>query len=622
MNTKFSVYRFMAIIAIASSTFVSCDDDISQVGSESLIGSEINTEQLEFEVRTGQLKINQPQTNNLVYNLLGSNDHGVENTTTTYNILAQINSVNPILQDSFSQIPDEDESGNSIKDEDGNDIILSETTITHELTDMTLVIPLRYNLLVEGDTNFDDEAEDNTSQYYIESNSLEGDLKLKIYQSQFNLIQNDPNDPSNPIQKYYGDGSDGEIGFNEFIRDELIIETSINLSGFQNPFTVNSLLDEQDLIGGELDPNEEGDEHTAEGLSDQFQAIRISLFGTPFAENLLENLSSEEDLNNNEQLGDDIDLSRITDTDVNFTETLLRGLHIDATDSSGIVEVLNSGETLVNAGIQLKFTRTTIFNDFDGDDDSETSVEQIITTLQFSNNPINIFETDNDETEINTPPVVEENTENIILQSGLGSIGILNLSLLDEDDPERDFTSLREEKALLNDAILELTVNRKILEEEDIDINDLPDNIFIAGFETGNVLLDYTVNNSINDEDNETLKENHLIPIRDIDEESEDLSSIFEDQDIIYRINITEHLAAIIGQDSDEDAIEQNIALALSVTEDISITSNSDLFNPNATELINQGSLLCFKTVPLHGSNSPDESKRPRLIVKYTETTN
>ena len=130
--------------------------------------------------------------------------------------------------------------------------------------------------------------------------------------------------------------------------------------------------------------------------------------------------------------------------------------------------------------------------------------------------------------------------------------------------------------------------------------------------ETGSVLTDYSENNVASDENNETLKERHLIPITTVDEDS-------DSDDIIYRINITEHLANIINQNSDEDAREQNVKLAISVTEDISITRFSDLFDP-AEQFVNQGSLLSFKTVPLHGSSSNDIDKRPRLIIKFTET--
>ena len=624
MNTKFLVIRFLAVITAASSFLVSCDDDISEVGSNALIGSELNiTEESRFSISSGQIDITKPRTNNLDYYLIGDNDHGFGNTT--YSILTQLDSYSVFVQESYTETTD--------TDENGDETVSTTTDIDYELNDITLVIPYRYDLVGSDDDNNDEDS--TTSQYYIESTITGESFKYNIYESDYILQKTDPNNLSGAAQEYYGDGSDGENVFDRsFLKKTLITSGTYDLPSTGDIFTVELFYDEDN-------DGDEDDEYSDEGLSDQFTAItaiRIPL--ESFRERILEIITAKgggEDANGNSI--DIIDFSRITED--NFTTEIFRGLYIESSTIGGVAEILDFSESFVNAGIQLKFTKTTTFNDRNEDDDEnentneaddvEVTTEEVITTLKFSESPINIIE----KTATTSLPSAETNEE-IILQSGMGRIGTIDLfseiTVEESETATEESITLKElyaENILLNDAVLKLTVNPNsdfFLSED-----DLPDTIFITDLESGSILSDYSNNFSSSDEDNETLKEGHLISIRNDD------GDIITDEDgnIVYEINITRHLSNILRQEDDDESSESNCTLALSVSEDLNLilvnqnaitTRTSSIYNPKEQQAIYQGSLLCFKTVPLFGSdygsddNEDDVNKRPRLTLKYTST--
>ena len=88
MSTNFLVIRFLTVITAACSLFVSCDDDISEVGANALIGSELEITSADFAVSTTQVDVEKPRINDLDYYLLGNSNQGFGNTQ--YGILSQI----------------------------------------------------------------------------------------------------------------------------------------------------------------------------------------------------------------------------------------------------------------------------------------------------------------------------------------------------------------------------------------------------------------------------------------------------------------------------------------------------------------------------------------------------
>ena len=212
-----------------------------------------------------------------------------------------------------------------------------------------------------------------------------------------------------------------------------------------------------------------------------------------------------------------------------------------------------------------------------------------------SENPINI---------INKDLFENSNADRILLKSGRGSLG--KLSLLSEEQ----LLSLFDSNILLNEALLQFTVDQSFYEDNDsFDIEDLPSNIFISSLEDGSVLTDFS-SNYISDSDFSQILSNHLYTLQEIDGE------------YVYQINITSHIAAILSSDNESDLIDSNNSLALSVTNDLGLTGFSEVYDAIYDQYINQGSLLCNSIVPLCSSNHEDETKRPKLTLTYTQTQN
>lgn len=568
MSTNFLVIRFLTVITAASCLFVSCDDDISEVGANALIGSELEVIPADFPVTTTQVDVEKPRINDLDYYLLGNSDHGFGNTQ--YGILSQIFSYSVLVQDSSTETTDEDGETSTT------------TEVKYTLENIELVLPYRYSLSEDDDAD----STDGLATYTIDSNTTgEETLTLDVYFSGYELQATDPNIAGNVTESYYADNTEGNaftdgtnsVNFSK-IRGTKLASEIITLPTTGEIITVDTLDDDDEAL-------------SSEEISANFKAIRIEL-------------KDNNDEINFPELTDIIDSDGVVDitafNDLSIFK-IFQGIYIEATTASenSVTEILDFNQTFVNAGLKLTFSEVTTFTDLEDDTNSENNAddpETVITTLTFTGNPLNIM-TYSEDSEL-TPT-----SEEVILQSGLGSIAKIDL-FSDSDE----FSELHNDNVLLNDAVLRLTVNT----DSDIDIStsDLPENIFINIFETGDILTDYTNNFSSTDEDNETLKEGHL------------MSLVIPEDEVTYpyyEINITEHLSNILRQDSFSDATEENVTLGISVTEDLNITNSTQLF-PGKEETINQGSLLSFKTLSLFGSDATDTENRPRLFIKYTST--
>ena len=584
MNTNFLAIRFLIAITITSTLFTSCDDEISNVGAGALNGSQLDIEDGEVAVTVSQVNVEQPRTNNLDYYLLGNNTDESE-ITNRFSILSQVFSYSTAIADSFTETTDDD------------DNITSSTTINYTLESATLVLPFKYSL-VETDTS------DDVERYSFDSTITGNSLSLNVYLSNYLLQTTAPNELSATTEEYFADKSNGTDFFDESYMQTLLTSYPVDLNQFD--YSANSDEDYDFEIPLSF-TEEDGEEQDYEGedKSNLFPAIRIPLItnqeddteSNPFKTILNEIIIVD---NDDDGLKDEIDISAFIDEDILNT---FRGLYIESSsDSNAIIDILQSN-TYVNSGIQLIFSKQTNFIDNENTDNNEITNETVITTLNLSN-PINFI----DKTE--NSQLTQSSTE-IILEGGLGKVAQVDLF---END---DLQNLISENILLNNAVLKLTVNTE--SEYFTSEEDLPDNIFINHFENGSVLTDYTNNSSSESaEDNiESIQENHLISIRD---ENGDI--IYDENgNITYEIVITQHLANILNQDTDEDANNTNTSLVISTTNNLNTTNTSRLFNPKIEQYINQGSLLSFKTVPLYSSNEGDINKKPRVATKYTSTS-
>ncbi len=571
MTFKFKkTNKTVAFLSILS-LFFSCDDDIIDVGSDTVISNTFDIVQTsDFTIELSQLATNSVgvQSNNLNHYLLGSFDQGFGQEPN--HILTQYKGVSVAIEDSYT-------------------VGTSQTTdVSHSLTKAELVLPFSYELTSDSDTE---------RVYSIESTIIGDELKVALYQSNFEINNTNLNSNDDALKKYYSSGTDGTIDVpveNITTSDNLISSSNIDLSVLNNSFTINK--------------QEESETLTNEELAEQFNAIRIDLSNVnvknqeDISVNFLDYLNQllregNEDSNND----DSTDLS--TDILENDTITsVFKGIYITIEDDNedAYAEILGDNTSFVEAGIQLTFQKTSTINSENSEPQKTT--EKILTTWKLTENPIKILEEPSED-------IIQDETQ-IVLKSGLGSVATLNLFSNEE------LTSLYEDNILLNEAVLQFTVDEDFYTDNNIDLESLPENIFITNLETGNVLVDYLTH--FDSSDTDSLKEGHMIPKRE------------EAGHIVYEFNITSHLSNILeDRDYDlsdhtdlEELLELNTTLSLSVTKDISLTETASLFNTIEEQAVNQGSLLCFNTVAICDSNNIDTNKRPKLTLTYTKTIN
>ena len=101
-------------------------------------------------------------------------------------------------------------------------------------------------------------------------------------------------------------------------------------------------------------------------------------------------------------------------------------------------------------------------------------------------------------------------------------------------------------------------------------------------------------------------KINHLEPLQRVNDDP-------EGQGIKYKIRITEHLNNIILRDS------TNAMLALGTINDIAATSFYSILNNDEDIGLASGTVLSHKGTVLHGNQSNQEDKRPKIKIYYTE---
>ena len=574
MNTNFLVIRFLAVITTASSFFVSCDDDISDVGSNTLIGSDLKIEQRsDFVVNIEQINItedNPPVTNNLDYYLLGDKSNGF--TDTKYGIVTR-----------FLGLQNPPGNTNSTVTATDGTVTITETKNT--ITSATLVIPYIYT------NDIDNLGATETNYVYSISKIEKGssNLNLQVFQLDTPLFTTDPASGFNATFQYFADGSttydDYSLVLNETIpigSEEAIELPGPNSDGSDFEFDVTTFDFNKGDNGEYLDVYEinQGLEYT----------IRIPL-----------DASFVSKLNQLIDNGDETSDISIFSDEAFYNE--LPSIYIKSSNSDGGVAGVMPSSSLFTGGLELVFqtektkTENGIVNEEESTTEDDDPDDWITTSmLSFSGNPINIFTKDNDDT--------KEAEGTVFLESGLGSIS--NLTIFDDNNELlfNDITSLINQNILLNDAILKFTVNTA-----EIEIENLPENLIVHSLENGEVLTGHPSKFSTEEIDNEIIKQSHLSSL-----------VIPENDYPYYEINITDYLANILRQDSEEDAIASNLNLALSVTEDVGIISASRLKNKITEEYVNQGSLLCFKAVPLFNASAADEETRPRLTIKYTPT--
>ena len=413
--------------------------------------------------------------------------------------------------------------------------------------------------------------------------------KLYVYKSNFYLRDFDPTGDFSDTQNYYTNGalSNSEYINQAEIEAELLFESGIIGDG-SDDFVPSSERIDLTLL------DSLGESYVSNSIA---PAIRLKLNNPN--DNFWQNLIFENETN-----------SALINP--NTFKEFFRGLYIkaDGINSDGSMMLLNFASS--NTKLTLHYTsETSTDNDTDSGGSTETVESQNEYVLNFSENLINIY----DNTflvDVSTPNTVEGD-EKLYLKGGEGYISTLNLFEGDFENESGEMVDAfnhfknsfyNEENEIANKIINEAYI--EFFVDQSQNIQSEPDRVYIYNFEQNTALIDYFLDQSVSST-TINAKINHLEPL------TRDGDSVTGDG-IKYKIRITEHLNNLILRDS------TNAKLALTVTSNVGSIENFSILNSGEEDLdFPSGAILSHKGTVLHGSQSEDINKRPRIKIYYTD---
>ncbi len=303
--------------------------------------------------------------------------------------------------------------------------------------------------------------------------------------------------------------------------------------------------------------------------------MRIHLPVEFFEENIINKAGSTELSNNN-----------------NF-KNYFRGLYFqaEAINQDGSMALIDFSNS--DAGIMIYYTRT-------AEENGEETEQQRTYNLTFGPSTLNTFSQE-------IPADIEEEiatsnsrpgAENLFLKGGDGSMAVIELF-----ENEAELEQIRNNDWLINEANLTFYVNQDMIPGGDTE----PSRIFLYNLDNNTLLVDYGNDPSVGTEDPNNSLLSHLPALV----RGEDGKGIF------YKLRITEHVRRIIDEEFD------NVRLGLVVTQNVNIISNSAV-RPVTDNIsrVSAGSVITPKGTVLHGNLSPNEDKRVKFNIIYTETNN
>ena len=434
-----------------------------------------------------------------------------------------------------------------------------------------------------------DTNEDGDVSYEIDSIYGNTATKLYVYKSNFYLRDFDPSGDFSDSQNYYSNGalSNSESINQSEIEAELLYESGI-LGDGSDDFIPSS--ERIDLTAIDTD---------GETVSSSIApAIRLKLNNPN--DNFWQSLFFENE-GNSELINP------------NTFKEFFRGLYIkaDGVNSEGSMMMLNFASS--NTKLTIHYTsETSTESDTDsGGTTTETISSQNEYVLNFTDNLINIYE-NNFQVDVSNPNT-QEGDERLYLKGGEGYMSTVDLfsgEVQDEngemvdafDHFKNSFYNDENEIAnkIINEAYIEFFV------DQSQNIQSEPDRIYMYNFEQNTALIDYFLDQSVSST-TINAKINHLEPL------TRDGDSI-TGEGVSYKIRITEHLNNLILRDS------TNAKLALVVTANVGSIENFSILNSGEEDRdFPSGAILTPKGTVLHGSQSEDINKRPRIKIYYTD---
>lgn len=398
--------------------------------------------------------------------------------------------------------------------------------------------------------------------YTLDSIYGNSPIKLSIYESKFFLRDLDPNSGFDEPQKYYS--NQGPL-FQTFL-GELLYETDDFLPS-NLPVVLN--------------PDEEDEETLTPRLRVELGEEALNFF----KEKILD------------QEGNDVLLNN-----TNF-KNHFRGIYF-------IAEALGEqGNSLLldmsRPTIEIIYSRDDP-NPGDGDGRTTEEEDRIESSyfLNFTGINVNTFKN-------NLPPELEEilnnpntsGSDNLYLKGGAGTVTVIELfgNDLNGNNVADELDNLRTKKWLINEANLTINVNKNLVNGGESE----PERLFLYDLNNDRVLADYQLDNYTPAGIPIDFKTNHLGRLkRDSEGNGES-----------YRFRITNHISHLINRDS------TNVRLGLVVSPNITLLTNQDLQNITSPGIdkIPTSNILSPEGTVIYGPNHPDEEKRIKLNIYYTE---
>jgi len=414
--------------------------------------------------------------------------------------------------------------------------------------------------------------------------------KLYVYKSNFYLRDFNPSGDFSDSQNYYSNGalSNSESINQSEIEAELLYESGILGDGSDNFIPSSERIDLTSI-------DSLGETYVSNSIA---PAIRLKLNNPN--DNFWQSLFFENE--GNPEL-----------SNANSFKDFFRGLYIkaDGVNSEGSMMLLNFASS--NTKLTIHYTSETSSNSdtSSGDTSSEPITSQNEYVMNFTDNLVNVYE-NNFQVDVSNSNTVQGD-ERIYLKGGEGYMSTVDLFSGDiEDDNgvmvnafdhfKNSFYDEENEIAnkIINEAYIEFFV------DQTQDIGSEPDRIYLYNFEQNTALIDYFIDQSVSST-TINAKINHLEPL------TRDGDSI-TGEGVKYKIRITEHLNNLILRDS------TNVKLALVVTSNVGSIDNFSILNSGEEERdFPSGAILTPKGTVLHGSQSEDLDKRPRIKIYYTD---
>ena len=433
-------------------------------------------------------------------------------------------------------------------------------------------------------------SEEGDITYEIDSVYGNTPTKLYVYKSNFYLRDFDPSGDFSDSQNYYSNGS---LSNSEYINQaeveaELLFESGVIGDG-SDDFVPSSERIDLTLL------DSLGESYVSSSIA---PAIRLKLNNPN--DNFWQSIFFENE--GNPEL-----------VNPNTFKEFFRGLYIkaDGINSEGSMMMLNFASSNTKLTIHYTSDTSTDSDTDSGGTTTETISSQNEYVLNFTDNLINVYE-NNFQIDVSNSNTVEGD-ERLYLKGGEGymsTIDLFNGEIQDEngemvdafDHFKNSFYDEENEIAnkIINEAYIEFFV------DQTQNIQDEPDRIYLYNFEQNTALIDYFLDQSVSST-TINAKINHLEPLtRDGDS--------LTGEGVKYKIRITEHLNNLILRDS------TNAKLALVVTANVGSIDNFSILNSGEENRdFPSGAILTPNGTVLHGSQSENIDKRPRIKIYYTD---